>query len=93
MSYNDFHSRVYRNLLMIKGEFDMDTVYMVAFKESEKDRTKEEIINVALKALDEALNIGMVRYIAKHDGKKENGYAYESVFSQEIAKYEEGLEK
>ena len=93
MSYNDIYARVQRALLQIDGEFDMDKAVYAAFKVSEKERTKEEITNIAIEVLDSLLNNGMIKYVAKLEGKEEVGYAYESIFSQENNKVDEGLEK
>ena len=74
MSYDDYYARMQWELLQINGEFSMEKVFIIAFRNSPDHFTKKEIKEHALKILDAVLNEGMVRM--KADG------IYESVFSK-----------
>lgn len=74
MSYDDYYARMQWELLQLNGEFSMEKVFVIAFRNSPDHFTKKDIKEHALKVLDAVLNDGMVRM--KEDG------IYESVFSK-----------
>ena len=74
MLLDDLLSRVYKNILLIKGEFGLEEVTVVAFKQSTGEVTKQEMVNVAVEALTEALDRGLVK-IHSDD-------VYETIFSE-----------
>ena len=85
MEYKSFYLKVYKRLLMSRGKFNLEKATIIAFKASEMERTKEEIIKVAVSALDEAVAKGLVNVV--------DDDVYESIFSDKNINQDEDLEK
>ena len=78
MGYKKIYQKIYQELLATSGYFDIKDVRAIVSLNSPQRLTKEEINELALNVLDEALNNGMV--------KMENEGIYISVLSPEKKK-------
>ena len=70
------YDKTYRDLLSTNGEFNIDNVLLIAYKNSPDHYTKVDIKRLAIKVLDEALENGMVKIINPEE------WTYESIFSE-----------
>ena len=61
MDYGTIYANVCADLLLITDEFDIAKVMQIACERCSESFTKEEVKELALRALDDLLDIGMVR--------------------------------
>ncbi len=83
MNYNTFDAQIYREVLQIDGEFNIQTVMVKTFLHSPDTLTKGEIKQLACDILTETLDNGLVKIVDADKG------IYESIFSIENQKQEE----